>query len=132
MGDSNNSRGDYRIELSGWGLDNAFFTERTELMWTGDGDKQVQLHRALAEGSIAFIRLLSAEPSSGSVPVAYHVDEIVLMDRNGRYQIKLGQPHPRSKQSQTANRASNWVEEEQSPCDINETGMELEAVEVLR
>lgn len=132
MGDSNNSRGDYRIELSGWGLDNAFFTERTELMWTGDGEKQVQLHRALAEGSIVFIRLLSAEPSSGSVPVAYLIEDVVPMDRNGRCQMKLGQLHPRSKQSQTGHRASNWVEEEQNPCEISESGTELEAQEVLR
>ena len=132
MGNSNDSRGDYWIELSGWGLDDAFFTERTELLWNSDGEKQVQLHRALAEGSIVFIRLLSSEPSGGSVPVAYQVEDVVPMDRNGRCQMKLGQLHARSKQSQTAHRASNWVEVEQSPCDISESGTELEAEEVLR
>jgi hypothetical protein len=50
MGNSFNSPGDYRIEISGWGLDNRFFVERTELLWAANGDKQVQVHRALPEG----------------------------------------------------------------------------------
>ena len=65
MGNSFNSSGDYRIEISGWGLDNSFFAERTDLLWTASGEKQVQLHRALPEGAIVFIRLLASEPSSG-------------------------------------------------------------------
>ena len=63
MGNSFNSPGDYRIEISGWGLDNSFFAERTDLRWTAEGEKQVQLHRALPEGAIVFVRLLASEPS---------------------------------------------------------------------
>ena len=62
---------DFRIEISGWGLDNSFLVERTDLLWTSDGEKHVQLHRSLPEGAVVFIRLLASEPSSGSVPVAY-------------------------------------------------------------
>ena len=57
-----NSPGDFRIEISGWGLDNSFFAERTDLLWTSDGEKHVQLHRALPEGAIVFVRLLASEP----------------------------------------------------------------------
>ena len=99
MGNSFNSSGDYRIEISGWGLDNSFFAERTELLWTADGNKQVQVHRALPEGAIVFVRLLASEPSSGSVPVAYRVQSVVPMDCNGRCQMRLAQLHPRSKES---------------------------------
>jgi hypothetical protein len=138
MGDSNNTRGDYRIEISGWGLDNSFFTEDAELLWTRDGEKQVQLHRALAEGSIVFVRLLSPEPSNGSVPVAYQVEDLGPMDRSGRCLMKLAQLHPRSRQSRSLQYASNEAEgqavneEGRSRCEASETSTELEPEEVLR
>ena len=132
MGDSNNGRGDYRIEISGWGLDNGFFTERADLLWTSDGEKQVQVHRALSEGATVFVRLLSAEPANGSVPVAYRIEHVEPMDRSGRCLMKLAQRHPRSRQSQTAQRASNWVEDRQSRCDASAPSTELEFEEALR
>ena len=132
MGESNSDRGDYRIEISGWGLDNGFFTERTELLWTNNGEKQVQLRRVLAEGAIVFVRLLSSEPSHGSVPVAYQAEDVVPMDRNGRCVVKLTQMHARSKRSPAAKSASNLQEEGQSQCDATETTMELEPLEIFR
>ncbi len=66
-----NAPGDCRIEISGWGIDNSFFVERTDLLWTGDGEKHVQLPRALPEDAMVFIRSLSPERTHGSVPVAY-------------------------------------------------------------
>ena len=94
MGNSYNYPGDYRIEISGWGLDNSFFVERTELLWTSDGEKQVHLHRALPEGAVVFIRLLASEPSTGTVPVAFEVQESVPMDCSGRCRISLARLHP--------------------------------------
>ena len=136
MNDPKNTRGDYRIEISGWGLDNDFFTESTELLWASDGEKQVQLHRALAEGSIVFVRLISSEPSNGSVPVAYQVDNVDPMDRNGKCVLKLAQLHPRSRQSRAAEVASNVVEgrgkwHAREIC-TSETSTEFEPEEVLR
>jgi hypothetical protein len=89
MNKSIHSHCNFRIEISGWGLDNDFFAERTDLLWTADGEKRVQLHRALPEGAIVFIRLLASEPSRGSVPVAYQVQDVVAMDCNGKCQIRL-------------------------------------------
>jgi hypothetical protein len=136
MNDSKNTRGDYRIEISGWGLDSDFFIEGTELLWTSDGEKQVQLHRSLAEGSIVFVRLLASEPSSGSVPVAYQVEHVGPMDRNGKCLLKLAQLHARSRQSRRAQPASNdpegrsqWRTNEIS---TSETSTEFEPEEVLR
>jgi hypothetical protein len=134
MGNSNNVGGDYRIEISGWGLDNSFFTEGTELLWASDGEKQVQVHRALAEGSIVFVRLLSFEPTNGSVPVAYQVEDVGPMDRNGRCLMKLAQLHPRSRQSRGPEHASKEMEGEikgRSRCEANETVPEFELVEEL-
>ena len=132
MGESNKDRSDYRIEISGWGLDNSFFAERTDLLWTNDGEKQVQLRRALAEGAIVFVRLLSSEPSHVSVPVTYQVGNVVPMDRNGRCIVKLTQLHPRTKRSPAVKFASNPLEEGRSQCDATETPTELEPAEMLR
>lgn len=131
MSDSKNTRGDYRIEISGWGLDNDFFTESTELLWASDGEKQVPLHRALAEGSIVFVRLVSSEPPNGSVPVAYQVEEVGPMDRNGRCVLKLTPLHPRSRQSRAAKSASNEVEGRRE-WRTSENRTEFETEEVLR
>jgi hypothetical protein len=132
MGNSLNSPGNYRIEISGWGLDNSFFAERTDLLWTADGEKQVQLHRALPEGAVVFIRLLSSGTSSGSVPAAYQVQGVVPMDCNGRCQMRLARLHPRVKESQVAESASNGVEDSRRVCNMKETEMELQYEEILQ
>jgi len=132
MGNSYNSSGDYRIEISGWGLDNSFFAERTDLFWTPGGEKKVQLHRALAEGAIVFIRLLSSEPSSGTGPVAYQVHCVEPMDCNGLCEIGLAQLHPRSKESLAAKSASKDLEDLPSVCDAREVEVELQREEVLQ
>jgi hypothetical protein len=132
MGNSFNSPGDYRIEISGWGLDNSFFAERTDLLWTADGEKQVQLHRALPEGAIVFIRLLASEPSSGSIPVAYRIHSVVPMDCNGRCQMRLAQMHPRSKESSAWENASKETEDLRSVCDTREAETQLQLEEILQ
>jgi hypothetical protein len=132
MGNSFNSPGDYRVEISGWGLDNSFFAERTDLLWTAEGEKQVQLHRALPEGAVVFIRLLSSEPSSGSVPVAYRILGVVPMDRTGRCQMRLAQLHPRSKESLAKKSASNGSEDRKRVCDVQEFELELQHEEILQ
>lgn len=131
MGDSNDSGGNYPIEISGWGLDNDFFTERTDLQWMSGSGKQVSMHRAVAEGAIVFVRLLSSDPSNSSVPVAYQVEHAEPMDRMGRCLLSLAQMHPRSGRSQTSLGASNSAQENQSRCDAGETEMALEPEEVL-
>ncbi len=123
---------DFRIEISGWGLDNSFFAERTDLLWTADGEKHVQLHRALPEGAVVFIRLLASEPSSGSVPVAYRVEDVVPMDRTGRCQMRLSQLRPRSKESPVQENASNGAEDQQRVCDVLAFENELQDEEILR
>jgi hypothetical protein len=132
MGNSFNEPGDYRIEISGWGLDNSFFAERTDLLWTADGGKQVQLHRALPEGAMVFVRLLASEPSSGTVPVAYQVRDVVPMTRDGRCQMRLERWHARSKESLSERNASNGSEDPQKECDVQLVEVELQQEEILQ
>jgi len=132
MGNPFNSPGDYRIEISGWGLDNGFFAERTDLVWAADGEKQVQLHRTLEEGAVVFVRLLASEPSNGTVPVAYQVHDVVPMDCNGRCQMRLAQMHPRCKESSARENASKQIEDLRSVCDTREAGTQLQLEEILQ
>jgi len=132
MSNSFNCPDDFRIEISGWGLDNSFFVERTDLLWTSNGEKHVQLHRALPDGAVVFIRLLASEPSSGSVPVAYRVQGVVPMDCNGRCQMRLEQLRPKSKESPAWKNASNVSEDSERACDVQEFGSELQREEILQ
>jgi hypothetical protein len=132
MGNSFDYPGDYRIEISGWGLDNSFFVERTDLLWTTDDEKRVQLRRTLQEEAVVFVRLLSDEPSSGSLPVAYQVKSVAPMDRNGRCQIRLAQLHPRSKESLARESASKDSEGSRRVCNVQEFELELQHEEILQ
>jgi hypothetical protein len=102
------------------------------LLWTAGGEKQVQLHRALPEGAIVFIRLLASEPSSGSVPVAYQVQDVVPMNCNGRCQMKLAQLHPTTRESLAWKNASNGLEDSRRVCDVQEFEEQLQHEEILQ
>jgi hypothetical protein len=132
MGNFFDCPGDYRIEISGWGLDNCFFAERTDLLWSAEGEKQVQLHRALPEGAIVFIRLLGTEPSCGALPVAYQIQGTSPMDRNGRCRMRLVQLHPRSKESLGGKIASNGSEDAEKVCNVQGLELESQNEEVLQ
>jgi hypothetical protein len=132
MNNALNQPGEFRIEISGWGLDNFFFAERTDLHWNSDGEKYVQLHRALPEGAIVFIRLLASEPGMGSVPVAYRAEAVLPMDCNGRCQMRLAQLRPRLKESLARKTASNVAEDSQKVCNVQEFEIELQHEEILQ
>jgi hypothetical protein len=131
MRNSFHSYGDYRIEISGWGLDNSFFAERTELIWTAGDEKQVQLRRELPEGAMVFVRLLSSQPSWNTVPVAYRVRDVLPMDCNGRCQMRLTQLHPQAKESPAGRNASKGVEDSQSACNRIEAETNVALEEIL-
>jgi hypothetical protein len=55
MGDPATSQGNYRIEVSGLGLNDVFFVERTDLIWSEDGEKRLLLRHALSEGAVILV-----------------------------------------------------------------------------
>lgn len=120
------SSGGYRIEVSGWGLDNNFFVESTDLLWTPNGDKKLKLRRALAEGDVVFVRLLSPGTPNDSVPVPYRVDRSEPMDRSGYCHMKLSRVNPRSKESLSQESASKEVRE------ARKTSGYLQEIELLQ
>jgi hypothetical protein len=95
MRDASSFSDNYRIEVSGWGLNDVFFVETTNLHWTEGGDKKLRLHHALPEGAVAFVRLVSPEPSYTSVPVAYRVEGVQPMNSLGLCEMRLSELRPR-------------------------------------
>ena len=77
----------YRVEVSGWDHDRAFFVENSELEWSEDG-KQVTLTRTLNEGAVVFLRLLQPMSADRSNPVAYEA-ELVSAPTRGQQQFRL-------------------------------------------
>lgn len=118
--------GGYRIEVSGWGLDNNFFAESTDLLWLPNGDKKLKLHRALLEGAVVFVRLLNPGSSKDCASVPYRVDCIEPMDRSGRCQMKLKPVSQRSKESLLQESASKKMEE------ARETSGHVQEVKILQ
>jgi hypothetical protein len=101
MGDAGSGSSEYRIEVSGWGLDDCFFVEKTDLVWTETGEKKLLLRHCLPEGAIIFVRLLGNDTALGSVPVAYQVENVQAMNRLGQCEMDLHELHPRSKPAAT-------------------------------
>ena len=81
----------YRVEVSGWDDNKAFFVENSELEWAADSRKQVTLNHGLGEGAVIFLRLLQPIGPIGndrSHPVAYQV-ELVGQNDQGQRQFRL-------------------------------------------
>ncbi len=96
----------YQVEVSGWNLVSNFFVERTELIWSQNGEKKVRLRHVLPDEAIIFVRLLIPVSTGSSGPVAYRVKSMQPMDRNGQCELLLTQILPRSKESIARNVAS--------------------------
>ena len=78
----------YRVEVSGWDDNKAFFVENSELQWTDESGKQVTLNRGLTDGAVIFLRLLQPISNDRSHPVAYEA-ELVASTDEGLRQFRL-------------------------------------------
>ena len=123
--------GSYRVEVSGWGLNDAFFVEKTDLVWTRGGEKKLLLRHSLASGAIIFVRLAAPGVSCNSVPVAYRVENVEPMNCAGQCEMRLLQLHPRSKESCMGNTASEIQRHGVSNCEPKESSKQPEREEIL-
>ena len=78
----------YRVEVSGWDDNKAFFVENSDLEWTENSGKQVTLNRGLSNGTVIFLRLLQPISSNRSHSVAYEA-ELVTQTDEGLRQFRL-------------------------------------------
>jgi len=110
MSDKANGSGSYRIEVSGWGLDECHFVEKTDLLWTEGNDKRLLLRHALPDRAMVFIRLLADGTAGDSVPVPYQVENLQPMNRIGLCEMRLLPLHPRAKTPEVGETASRIAE----------------------
>jgi hypothetical protein len=97
MSDEANGSGNYRIEVSGWGLDECFFVEKADLLWIEGNDKTLLLRHALPDRAMIFVRLLADGAPGDSVPVPYQIENLLPMNRIGLCEMRLLPLHPRAK-----------------------------------
>jgi hypothetical protein len=86
----------YRVEVSGWDMDEMFFVEKTEIAWDEETGKRVKLRRPLRKGSVVFVRLLQSSSVERAYPMAYEVDPL-KGEQNGYCEYRLQQVQRRSK-----------------------------------
>jgi hypothetical protein len=85
----------YRVEISGWDKNQAFFVEKSELAWSEQSGKQVALHSAIPDGAIIFLKLLQPLRMDRAHPVAYEA-ELVGVTQHGLHQFRLHSVSPRT------------------------------------
>lgn len=132
MIDKTDSQGSYSIEVSGWGPDNIFFVEKTDLHCSQSGEKRVLLHRTLNEGAMVFVRLLPQEYVGGSLPVPYEIQSNKHVESNGLYEMSLLRVRPRTKAPIEGRPASYEVEDSIGTCEPRGSSAQLEPEEVLQ
>lgn len=93
----------YRIELSGWDRDEAFFVEKTDLEWGGNERKKVSLRHSLRDAAVVFVRPLQTSTQSHVCPVAYQVRESSQAGDSQAYQYILTRLHPQGSRDENAN-----------------------------
>jgi hypothetical protein len=84
----------YRVEISGWDLDEQFFVERAALEWRVGEQKTVLIQRRARQGALLFIRLLENSSPSRPFPVAYRVREVREREAGKLYELILSQVWP--------------------------------------
>ena len=85
----------YRVEVSGWDKNQAFFVEKSELEWNEESGKQIALNHTVPDGAVIFLRLLQPISTDRSHPVAYEA-EFVSVTPDGQHQFRLHPACPRT------------------------------------
>ena len=94
----------YRVETSGWDVNENFFVEKTGLDWTED-EKTVQLRHPVRIGTVVFVRLIGRGDQEQSVPVAYQAASVTYRIHERCYDVSLMQMLPRMQASALARRS---------------------------
>jgi hypothetical protein len=131
MSDKAHSSGSYRIEVSGWGLDECYFVEKTDLLWTEGNEKRLLLRHAVPDRAMVFIRLLVDGTPGDSVPVPYQVENLQPMNRIGLCEMRLLPLHPRAKTPEVDETAPQIAEVPTRGDDAGQDSPMAELEEVL-
>jgi hypothetical protein len=80
----------YRVEVSGWDKNEAFFVEKSEMEWNEGSGKRVKLSNAVPDGAVIFLRWLQSLRTEPTRPVPYEA-EFLAVTPDGQSQFRL---HP--------------------------------------
>ena len=84
----------YRVELSGWDVNEEFFVERSALQW-GEGElRRALIRRKVRRGALVFIRLLQDATPSRTFPVAYRARQVRESEGSDSFELTLSQVWP--------------------------------------
>jgi hypothetical protein len=85
----------YRVETSGWDVDENFFVEKTDLEWTEE-EKTIHLQRPVRKGTVVFVRLMGIDVPENAFPVAYQAAAVTYRTHERCYDVSLMQMLPRT------------------------------------
>lgn len=80
----------YRVEVSGWDKNEAFFVEKSEMEWNEGSGKRVKLSNAVPDGAVIFLRWVPSLSAAPAPPVPYEA-EFLAVTPDGHQQFRL---HP--------------------------------------
>lgn len=86
----------YDVEVSGWDALGDFFAEKTALIWTREGVKELTVGRSLKEGCLVFVRLLQPLAGEENYPVACQAVNVLQTTAAGRTIARLAQFRPQA------------------------------------
>jgi hypothetical protein len=85
----------YRVETSGWDVDENFFVEKTDLEWT-EAEKTIHLQHPIRKGTVVFVRLMAVDAQENAFPVAYQAAAVTYRTHERCYDVSLMQMLPRT------------------------------------
>jgi len=74
----------YRVEVSGWDTNDAFFVEKSDLEWSEETGKRVGLCNAVLDGEVVFLRLLPSLGAEQPQPTPYEAEFVALTPKGQR------------------------------------------------
>ena len=89
----------YIVEVSGWDSSHTFFVEKSDLSWNETTGKSLSLTRELRDHAIIFVRLLQANASERTSPVAYQA-ELQGTTADGHHMFRVTRIVPRDNASE--------------------------------
>jgi hypothetical protein len=80
---------DYRVEVSGWDVDESFFVEKATLEVNQLSECVIYLRHPLRAGLMVFLRLIDSRVRYPTFPVAYRVTEVTSAEGAERSRVIL-------------------------------------------
>jgi hypothetical protein len=105
--DSQPTRPDCRVEVSGWDAAERFFVEEALLEMNDEGERFVHLRHPVHPGLTVFLRLIDSPIGFPASPIAYEVKEVTVTENEGVSRVRLLKLHQRRSGDTARNAAAD-------------------------